>query len=289
MMNKYMILCVAGQSNAVGYDESIVDIKYEALKNDRIMQLGFHGEDNLKIIPLGVCAQNYQDMRPYSHPENKAPYLGTKGIHLPLAHLLLDYLPEDYSILVIPAAYGGTGFTMGEKGSYDEKTLRPEAGIWRWGVESPYYKALKARIAYALELNQDNKFLGMIWIQGEQDKDDVDTHSIAFEEMTQDFFTYFNSQYKDKTQVGEWNKNLWYNIETVGYWYSFEGCEAIWNRYKKWHPQTYVTILRDTDSNEIGGTGKTASIRGAHYGNNAYAEVIAPQIVKKMVENKLIK
>ena len=105
-----MILCVAGQSNAVGYDESPVAANaLTRVDRTRIAQLGLYGEDNLRVVPLGVCAQNLQDMRPYGHPSN--PGVGTKGIHLPLARLLLKEIPEDYGILVIPCAYGGTGFT----------------------------------------------------------------------------------------------------------------------------------------------------------------------------------
>ena len=131
MKEKYMILCVAGQSNAVGYDESPV-IAQDRPDDARVAQLGLYGEDNLRIIPLGVCAQNLQDMRPYGHPSN--PGVGTKGIHLPLARLLLKEIPEDYGILVIPCAYGGTGFTVGEFGAYDEASMRPAPGAWRWGV-----------------------------------------------------------------------------------------------------------------------------------------------------------
>ena len=57
---KYMILCVAGQSNAVGYDESVISQDYlEQFHTERIRQLGLYGEDNLKLIPLGACAQSY--------------------------------------------------------------------------------------------------------------------------------------------------------------------------------------------------------------------------------------
>ncbi len=78
-----MILCVAGQSNAVGYDESPVAANaLTRFDRTRIAQLGLYGEDNLRVVPLGVCAQNLQDMRPYGHPSN--PGVGTKGIHLPL-------------------------------------------------------------------------------------------------------------------------------------------------------------------------------------------------------------
>ncbi len=57
MPEKYMLLCVAGQSNAVGFDESPVPPDYCAWADrDRIRQLGVHGEGNLKIIPLGALS-----------------------------------------------------------------------------------------------------------------------------------------------------------------------------------------------------------------------------------------
>ena len=66
MKKKYMIVCVAGQSNAVGYDESSVPADYAAqFDGTRIRQLGLYGEDNLRVIPLGACAQSYQDLRPF--------------------------------------------------------------------------------------------------------------------------------------------------------------------------------------------------------------------------------
>ena len=59
MTKKYMILCVAGQSNAVGYDESKIPEDYMArFDTGRIFQLGLYGGDNLKVIPLGPCARS---------------------------------------------------------------------------------------------------------------------------------------------------------------------------------------------------------------------------------------
>lgn len=168
MEKKYMILCVAGQSNAVGFDESRIPEDYLGhFRTERIRQLGLYGEDNLKIIPLGACAQNYQDMRPFGNPENPAAMPGTRGMHLPLADLLLDMIPGDYDILVLPCAYGGVGFTVGEQGSYDSVALRPSQGRLRWGKESPFYFAMRDRIQYCLELNPENRFLGVVWMQGE--------------------------------------------------------------------------------------------------------------------------
>lgn len=284
---KYMILCVAGQSNAVGYDESVIAENYlDQFRRERIAQLGMYGKDNLKVIPLGACAQNYQDMRPYSNPGNTQPNLGTKGIHLPLADQLLDSIPEDYDILVVSCAYGGTGFTVGGPGEYDAERMLPAPGAWRWGVESPYYRGMKDRIAYALEMNPENRFLGTVWIQGENDSEDAAGQAKEFETMTEDFFAYFAKQYPDRVYQGKWDRGIWYNIETVYHWYEQGQCQQIWDHYRAWNPDTYVEIPRDTESNEVAGTGLTARIRACHFGNNAYQKVVAP-LTAKVLEKRL--
>lgn len=281
MKGKYMIVCVAGQSNAVGYDESPVAQGYcERFDSARIRQLGLHGEDNLHVIALGACAQSYQDMRPFGNPLN--PGIGTKGIHLPLAHKLLEHIPEDYGILIISCAYGGSGFTVGEFGPYDEARLAPAAGVWRWGVSSNYYRGMKERVAYALDLNSENRFLGVVWCQGEHDSGDAAGQKAGFEAMTADFFAYFARHYPGRVYKGDWNRDIWYNYETVSYWYDQGECAQIWENYRRWNPETYVEIPRDTDSNEMNGTGITARIRDAHFGNDAFVNVVAPRVAAVM-------
>jgi putative transposase len=281
MCEKYMVLCVAGQSNAVGYDESKIPPDYLGrFRTDRIRQLGLYGEDNLKVIPLGACAQSYQDMRPYGHPENPPQTLGTRGIQLPLADALLDLIPADYGVLVLSCAYGGSGFTVGDPGLYDEENLRPEPGVWRWGVTSPYYRGMKDRVAYALDLNPANRFLGVVWIQGEHDSGNSSGQISGFCAMTDDFFQHFQSKYPGRVYRGSWDRGIWYNVETVSYWYTVGQCQQIWDHYRRWNPNTYVDIPRETHSNEFNGTGITASIRAAHFGDNAFAQVIAPRVAQ---------
>lgn len=281
MEKKYMILCVAGQSNAVGYDESPVPAGYMArFRTDRIFQLGFWGSDNLQIIPLGPCAQSFQDMRPYGNPAN--PGTGTRGIHLPLAHRLLECIPPDYDILVLSCAYGGTGFTVGQLGDYDAASMTPAPGIWRWGVSSNYYRAMCDRIGYALSRNPENRFLGVVWCQGEFDSEDAVGHGHGFDAMTADFFRTMAEKFPGRVYRGDWNRNIWYNMETVAYWHSYHECPQIWAHYRSWNPDTYVEIPRSTDSNEVNGTGITAKLRAAHFGNDAFDRVIAPLVADAM-------
>lgn len=283
MERKYMILCVAGQSNAVGFDESPVDKDYMGrFRTRRLWQLGLWGEDNLKIVPLQACAQNFQDMRPYGNPDSVPDQPGTKGMQLPLADLLLDRIPEDYDILVLPCAYGGVGFTRGEPGTYDPQTLRPSEGRLRWGVQSPYYLALKDRLRLMLDRNPENKFLGLVWLQGEFDFEDGDGNIRGFTEMSRDFLETFAREYPGRVYRGDWNRDIWYNVETTYYWYTQGDCPKIWEHYRSWNPATYVEIPRDTDTNAVNGTGVTTAIRPAHFGNDAFYRVVAPAVKAKM-------
>lgn len=283
MARKYMILCVAGQSNAVGFDESPVAEDYMGkFRTRRLWQLGLWGEDNLQIVPLQACAQNFQDMRPYGNPESIPGQPGTKGMQLPLADLLLDRIPEDYDILVLPCAYGGVGFTVGETGTYDPQTRRPSEGRLRWGVQSPYYLALKDRLRFVLDQNPENQFLGVVWLQGEFDFEDGNGNIRGFTEMTRDFLATFSQEYPGRVYRGDWNRDIWYNVETTYYWYTQGDCPMIWAHYKTWNPKTYVEIPRDTDTNAVNGTGVTTAIRPAHFGNDAFYRVIAPAVAAKM-------
>lgn len=288
-MNKYVVICIAGQSNAVGYDESPVTYPdYTCRDTDRIKQLGFYGNDNLNLIELDYCAQSLQNLKMHNRAGSDTP--GTKGIHLPLANLLLDLIPEDYGLLLLPIAYGGTAFTAGENGEYDKELKKPrEEGVGggtvllRWGKDTAYYCTLRDRIIHALTLNPENKFGGLIWCQGESDSEDADGHFKAFSEMTEALFSELNDAgLGSRVPKGTWDKDIWYNMETVAYWYSVGQCQTIWDNYKKWNPGTYIEIPRSTPSNEINGTGETSQTRPSHFGNNSFHDIIAPIVCKKL-------
>ena len=290
--HKYIVIAIAGQSNAVGYDESKVEDQelYFCKNPDRIKQLGFYGEDNLKVIDLHYCAQSMQDMRVHNNADTATP--GTKGLHLPLANLMLDHIPEDYGVLMIPIAFGGTAFCANSDGDYDSVLKKPVAlgagegtVVLKWGKDTAYYRTLRDRIIHALCLHPENIFGGIIWCQGENDAPTSKEHYPAFCEMTQALFASLNEAgLGSRVTKGVWDKDIWFNMETVSYWYTLEGCVEIWNNYRKWNPDTYIEIPRETPSNEVNGTGQTAQNRGAHFGNNSYATVIAPRVLAKLLE-----
>ena len=65
-------------------------------------------------------------------------------------------------------------------------------------------------------------------------------------------------------------------METVAFWHSYHQCPEVWAHYRAWNEATYIPIPRDTDSNEVNGTGITAKQRSAHFGNDSFDRVIAP-------------
>lgn len=283
---KFMVVVVAGQSNSVGYDESPIDPLGVDAVDPHVFQLGIYGEDNLKVIPLTHNAQNLQNM---SSLADKNGVLGTKGIHLPLGQELLKRVPAGYDILVISVAYGNTGFTKGVTGSYDTQGKKPVANAnLRWGKGSPYYKTMIDRVKHVLDLDVNNKFLGVVWCQGERDQDITDEHYGAFDAMVNSFTDEINGAgYGSRCPRGIAGKHIWYNYSSTSYWNALTKTpgRALFGGYKIWNPDTFIRIPDDTDTNAINGTGKTSSIRTSHFGNNAFRKVIAPLVVRCMDRN----
>lgn len=290
--DKFVVIVVAGGGNALGYDESPVQAIYSTPKDPaRIKQLGLYGADNLKIIPLGWCAQNLQDMRQHNRPGTETA--GTKGIHLPLANELLQHIPEDYGILIIPLAFGGSGFNSGNVGNYDSRLMKPtntgsnsgEGTVsLKWGVDGAYYQTLRDRIKYTLSLNENNRFGGIVWCQGVTDFGNRANHKTKFEEMTNQLFTELNDAgYGSRTPKGTFDRDIWYNMETSPYWYIYNNCRLLWDDYRKWNPNTYIEI-KGADSNQINGTGQTSNKKPSNFGNDSFSKVIAPAVAKALIK-----
>lgn len=281
--DKYAIFVVAGQSNAVGYDESIVE--HEAYTEDpRIFQLGQYGENKNKIIPLGKFAETYQNMTSFT-----ADGKGTKGIHLPLAKKLLADVPEDYKILVISASYGDTGFRTGGLGTYNSMEDIPTTSLM-WSTESAYYKSMVERTKHALDMNPENKFLGVIWIQGEHDggANTATNHGVKFSEMADKFISDMQP-YVERAKNSVINKNNWINVQSTHYWSVRGQYLQVLENYKTWNMSSFVPISTTSEhTNATNGTGRTSSNRDSHFGNNAYATLVAPAVYDKMKELDII-
>lgn len=304
--DRYWVFAVAGQSNAMGWDESA---KYPASggmdePTPGIYQLGLRDPDNLKILPLHASPQDLQNM---NRIVDKNGYPGTKGIHLPLAQLLLKEVPTGYNVLVIPNAYGGAGFSTTATSPYDKIAMRATnlSEKTRWGVNEAYYRMLVDRVKYTLNANPDNKFVGVMWCQGEEDitrgPTNVQEHSTAFSTMAEAFFNEINGAgLANRCPRGKAGKHIWYNYDTTPYFYhtpanpqegygqamnAFKG-SSLFGGYKVWNPDTFIHIPEDYAlTNYVNGTGQSMVQRAAHYGNNAFRTTIAPMVMACIREN----
>lgn len=83
---------------------------------------------------------------------------------------------------------------------------------------------MRDRIQYCLELNPENRFLGVVWMQGEFDYENGPAQMAGFDAMTEDFFRYMAEVCPGKVYKGDWNRGIWYNAETVAHWYGVGDC-----------------------------------------------------------------
>ena len=300
--DKYVVIAVAGQSNAVGYDESPLTLMDVAYNSNRIFQLGNEEDrdDELvddsasttwtpKIKPLDYCATNLQRMRRNvrSTRDNRG-FNGTKGMHLPLANLVLKFIPDDYAVLIIPCAYGAT--SVKASNSYSDTSVlwggdasngTGKSRDYDWGPNSKSSYILQNRIKWALQQNPKNIFAGIIWLQGENDNGTVQANATGFPAMVEQINNALSS-FVGQTSKRVLDKSLWFAVESTYHWMEQSGCAQIWNNYKQYLGEgNYVEIPRDQDI--VNTTTYTSSTRQAHFGVNAYRTVLVPRIVEKML------
>lgn len=174
----YFILPLAGQSNAMSYGEGLPLPETLDAPDPRIKQLARRatvtpsGEtcQYNDLIPADHCLHDVQNMSGLNHPHadlSKGQY-GCVGQGLHIAKKLLPYLPANAGILLVPCCRGGSAFTQGCDGSYNEASGASDAS-YRWGVGKPLYRDLVARTQAALGKNPQNVLLAMVWMQGEFD------------------------------------------------------------------------------------------------------------------------
>lgn len=287
--DRYMVLVVAGQSNAVGYDESALEAS-DLETNSRVLQLSYRRGQGVapSIIPLTWCADDV-DARKES-AANASGQKGLKGIHLPLSKELLKHVPAGYKILVIPVAYASSRFssTNGSVyGTYNSQSLAPNemTTALRWGVNSAYRTTIVERTKYALNLDSRNKLLGFVWCQGENDRGNSDYHYAEFTAMTDRIFKDLNSAgYGSRTNYGTVDKRSWFSYSSCVYWvdwHSPEDASAVFGGYKQWNPDNFIHVPITTPVNPQGGPG----MGKYHFGLGAYQKVIAPMVAERMNAN----
>lgn len=280
---KYLVYVVAGQSNSVGYDESPITQVQVGVMSDRILQLGYR-DNNLQLVQINPCAQNIQNMSSFTNPSTISGFNGTKGIHLPLGAALLSNLPSDYGVIIIPVAYGSTGFTTANVGTYDAENMMPtDNASCKWGADTPYYQTIVDRLKYVLDMADiDAKYAGLIWCQGEQDSsvNDAPTNASGWNAMMTKFANDMSS-YNSKSVFGSFGLQSIYVHEFPAWWFTTYETPAgmiCGNYQNNVLPRNFVKIPRATDSNAVNGTGATSKTKESHFGNNAFSSVIAPAV-----------
>lgn len=290
---KALVIAIAGQSNSVGYDESAITQGIVNTMSDRILQLGYN-TNNLGYYKLEPCADTMQNMKVDSTTNtlNVTGYKGTKGIHLPLANELLKYLPANYKIIIVPVAFGGTGFgTSFQLGTYDSSTKKASTNARRWGVDTPFYKTLVDRIKHVLSDNTyDSVFGGVVWCLGEFDAmnaNNTQTLIANWDSFIERFSNDLNS-FASKSINKSINVYSWYNYDSTYYWYKTyrANYSSIMNKMlDSLGRNNFIRFPNDaTQTNETNGTGQTSSNRPTHFGNNAFNEV-ARLVARKIITN----
>lgn len=287
---KYLVIAVAGQSNAVGYDESTVYPTGIHAPIENAFQLSYRTNGkNLEVVPLTWSADDVEDKTRFT---NVSGLKGIKGIHLPLAKELNALIPAGYKLLFVNVAYSGAAFIVprGQSTAYNSNTLSPVdmSQTLMWGVNKPYHRTLVDRIKYSLDLNPANKLIGVVWCQGEADALYSDAHYAAFTQMTQAIFDELNTQgYGVRCPKGTADKDMWYTFSTTRFfvdWYDIQNAAPVFGGYKTWNPNTFIHIPKTTADNTTGGNGVTGAGK-YHFGNDTFRTVIAPEVAKCIDDN----
>lgn len=285
---KFVIVGVWGQSNAVGYDESVATLYDVPKYENRLFQVSCR-DDKLNIEPLTLCAKNIQNME--SDVYNKSVFTAqikesrkvfglkdgryTKGIHLPLANLIASAIPDDYGVLIVPGAYGGQSITS------FLKTTTSSTGC-AGGYYARFIKAMKKALEQGAQADK-NILAGIIWCQGEQDSGEMS--GLAYKEK-------FNTLISDvKADLASFaNRTAFNSLDKIWYCYEYPlhfknqkyGRDILTAQKELLGIDNYVKV---DDNHPTNTATYTSAIKEAHYGQNYFRTHIAPSVFEKLKEN----
>nr|DAI15267.1 MAG TPA: carbohydrate esterase [Bacteriophage sp.] len=284
---KFVIVGVWGQSNAVGYDESVATLYDVPKYENRLFQVSCR-DDKLNIEPLTLCAKNIQNMESDVYRTDFTAQIKksravfglkdgryTKGIHLPLANLIADSIPDDYGVLIVPGAYGGQSITNFLKSTTNSPGC---AG----GYYARFIKAIKKALEQGAQSDK-NILAGIIWCQGEQDSGEMS--GLAYKEK-------FNALINDvKTDLASFaNRTAFSSLDKIWYCYEYPlhfknqkyGRDILTAQKELLGISNYVKV---DDNHPTNTATYTSAIKEAHYGQNYFRTHIAPSVFKKLKEN----
>lgn len=296
---KLLVIACAGQSNSVGYAESF---SYSVANTEGLYQLGLYGSNNLTVMPLSTTPENLQNLsnstKDTKYPHSSAIKTSKTSYHLQLAFRLREAIEEEYDILVVPVAYGGTQLTSSKDATFDECacTSKEVMGAYSWKAGLIFSKILASRIKFALHLNPDNIFAGIVWLQGEHDSTSdavVAKHPQAFKDLVA-YIEKELEEYKEQSIVlDEYGnktvgKKAWFTPTTTEYWY-------LSNRFEKISNNSYASFLGldnrillpfdNQYTNANGGDGETSSVKNSHFRDML---VVGNGIANALLRNKKI-
>lgn len=277
---KLLVIACAGQSNSVGYAENY---SYSVANTEGLYQLGLYGDNNLTVMPLNICPENFQNLsnstKDTKYPHSSAIKTNKTSYHLQLAYRLREAMEEEYDVLIVPVAYGGTQLSSSKDATFDECALTSKETMtaYSWKAGLIFSKILASRIKFALNLNPNNIFGGIVWLQGEHDsttQSNADNHPANFKALVE----YIEAQleeYKDRSIVYDdygnktVGKKSWFAPTSTEYWYNNN------NRFEQISNNSYAKylglenrILLPFDNqytNANNGDGETSSIRNSHF------------------------
>lgn len=284
---KFVIVGVWGQSNAVGYDESVATLYDVPKYENRLFQVSCR-DDKLNIEPLTLCAKNIQNMESDVYRTDFTAQIKksravfglkdgryTKGIHLPLANLIADSIPDDYGVLIVPGAYGGQSIAS------FLKTTTSSTGC-AGGYYARFIKAMKKALSHGAQADK-NILAGIVWCQGEQDS--AEMSSLAYKEK---FSTLISDVKTDLASFA--NRTAFNSLDKIWYCYEYPlhfknqkyGRDILTAQKELLGISNYVKV---DDNHPTNTATYTSAIKEAHYGQNYFRTHIAPSVFEKLKEN----
>lgn len=130
---RFDIIIQAGQSNSEGYGFGAVEEPYEP--NEQVWYM--NGDFTISVAAEKVAGNGIQS---------------TYALSFAREYLKAGLLKEGRKLLILRTSVGGTGFLDN-----------------RWKMTDDLYLRMMEMIRTALELNKENRLLGLLWHQGETD------------------------------------------------------------------------------------------------------------------------
>lgn len=148
-MDKYDIFIQAGQSNADGYGHGPAECPY--VPDERILYFTAGNPEAGEYYPKGEYTIQIAAERPKADgdPEDR---VGDFALSFAQKYVEAGLLAPDRKLLIVRTAVGGTGFLK-----------------HYWQVGDPLYLRMLQMTDYVMNLNPENRLMGLLWHQGEHE------------------------------------------------------------------------------------------------------------------------